>query len=103
MVAGVGCFNTSVGMLTISSAFSLLPSRLRYSEEKRFKKRNSIGNREIEREGREREREDQGMFLVIYICTLPTIPTTFSPRFAKLRAKRCPKYLAHRLRMSRLD
>lgn len=45
MVAGVGFFSTSVGMLTISSAFSLLPSRLRYSEEKRFRKRNSIGNR----------------------------------------------------------
>lgn len=99
MVAGVGFFSTSVGMLTISSAFSLLPSRLRYSEEERFRKRNEIRNREREGE----EREDQGMFLVIYICTLPTIPTTFSPRFAKLRAKRCPKYLAHRYRMSRLD
>lgn len=50
MVAGVGFFSTSVGMLTISSAFSLLPSRLRYLEEERFKKRNSIGNRKGERE-----------------------------------------------------
>lgn len=99
MVAGVGFFSTSVGILTISSAFSLLPSRLRYSEEERYWKKDQL---ETERE-REGEREDQGMFLVIYICILPTIPTTFSPRFAKLRAKRCPKYLAHRLRMSRLD
>lgn len=53
---------------------------------------------ETERGGREKT-----TFVGIYICTLPTIPTTFSPRFAKLRAKRCLKYLAHRLRMSRLD
>lgn len=56
MVAGVGFFSTSVGMLTISSAFSLLPSRLRYSEEKRDRKRNSIGNRERERERERRLR-----------------------------------------------
>lgn len=52
MVAGVGCFSTSVGMLTISSAFSLLPSRLRCLEEGRFRKRNKL---ETEREGREIE------------------------------------------------
>lgn len=57
MVAGVGCFSTSVGMLTISSAFSLLPSRLRYLEEKRFRKRNEIRNRERERKERRERRE----------------------------------------------
>lgn len=57
MVAGVGCFSTSVGMLTISSAFSLLPSRLRHSEEERFRKRNEIRNRERERKERRERRE----------------------------------------------
>lgn len=50
MVAGVGFFSTSVGMLTISSAFSLLPSRLRYSVEERDRKRNEIRDRKGERE-----------------------------------------------------
>lgn len=56
MVAGVGCFSTSVGMLTISSAFSLLPSRLRYLEEKRFRKRNKL---ETEREREKGERKER--------------------------------------------
>lgn len=59
MVAGVGCFSTSVGMLTISSAFSLLPSRLRCSEEKRFRKRNEIRNREGRERRERRERESR--------------------------------------------
>jgi len=56
MVAGVGCFSTSVGMLTISSAFSLLPSRLRHSEEKRDRKRNKL---ETERERGRREKGER--------------------------------------------
>lgn len=51
-----------------SSVFSLLLSRLRYFEEGRYWE---------DREGakKERKREDQGMFLAIYICILPTILT----------------------------
>lgn len=66
MVAGVGFFSTSVGILTISSAFSLLPSRLRYSEEERFRKRNTIRDREGERE---RERRLRYVCSNIYMYT----------------------------------
>lgn len=65
MVAGVGCFSTSVGMLTISSAFSLLPSRLRCSEEERYWKKDQL---ETERE-RERGRRPRYVSSNIYMYT----------------------------------
>lgn len=49
------CFRILTSLQT-GAAFSLLPSRLRYSEEKRYRKRNKLET-EGEREGRGRGRE----------------------------------------------
>lgn len=78
------CFRILTSLQT-GAAFSLLPSRLRYLEEGRHRKRNQLET-EGEREGRERgerEREREDYFENIYrqvrYCTLQQLLIVFSP------------------------